>query len=1514
MTKTNHLFKLFAALLLIVSQPSAAVTTTTPSGPYTVSIQAGTAYTSVPKMDGSGGYNHAYGFQNVNEGIASVKAALMGLPNPCGTGGAVPSGGFFLEKNGYATNVYVVCNLPGGGTSNGIMGAVWPDCGSGTSYYYDFLSSSSYTACSSSGINLVKSAGFTCDAGPTSSTCSTGNHINIATGNEWVVEQDYTGGTGAYPLQFSRIYNNGSLLNGSTVSTAMGAQWISIFNRRLQISTNTNYPFVGVFREDGKDYTYGIVNGVWGSDTDVTDKLVQLPNGAGWNLTNARDETEHYDTAGKLISITNRAGFTQTLGYDTAGRVNSVTDPAGRQLTFTYDAANRLSTMTVPDTGVYTYAYDAAGNLTQVTYPDTTSKQYVYGETAYVSSSPLNGVRYTNALTGIIDENSVRYASYWYDNRGRVYKEEHAPALNLGIDRNTITYSYDMWSNPQNTVADALNTSRTYSYTIVQGVPLSTGQTQPAGSGSAAATSAQTFDANGNTTSRKDFNGNKSCYAYDLTRNLETVRVEGLAPGKACPSNLATYQPVTTTGAVERKITTQWHATYRLPTLIAEPLRISTLTYDSATGNLLTSTVQPTTDATGGAGAGGTASGTPRTTTNTYYATSDARTGQLHTVDGPRTDVTDVTTFDYDTTTGDLTSISNALSQTTTIGGYDANGRPGTITDPNGLATSLYYDGRGRLTSTTTGGETTGYTYDAVGNLTNVSLPGGASFTYTYDDAHRLTRITDYSGNYVNYTLDAAGNRTAEQVRDSANNLVTTHGRTFDALSRLYQDIGAVNQTSVFTYDANGNLLTAKDPLNRQTTNTYDALNRLATSKDALNGTTALGYDLQDQLVKVTDPRSLVTQYTLDGLGNQSQLVSPDTGTSTRTVDAAGNVLTSTDAKGQVGTFTYDALNRILTAIYTKSPATPISITYTYDQGTDGIGHLTGITEPSGTTAYGYDQHGRLSSEARTAHGLQYTTSYGYDSQGRLASIVYPSGRLISYSFDSVGRVSQISTTPTGGGTATILASNIQYQPFGRVKGFSFGDGTTAPVQGYARTFDTDGRIATYTLNDSLNTVGYDTASQITSITSALYPLIPATYGYDNVSRLTSYVQNNTSHSYGYDADGNRTTQTLGTSTTTYNIASGSNRLTGIVHGGTTAVSQDANGAVVNDFDRQYTYDLRGRLIQTTTTLGNVNFEVNALGLRVRKQAAYAGGADTMFFYDQGGHLIGEVPTGGATFSKEYVYLGDVPLAVTGGTGFNYVHTDHLGTPRVITNTGGQIVWQWDNLDPFGNNAPNENPSGLGVYHFDIGFAGQYRDRETGIVYNINRNLNTATGRYNESDLIGLAGGINTYTYVNGNPLSWKDSTGLFGEGLIPKGIQYIGKKLPRNWRLACDVHPKTGIPFKSTGFPDFSGVSKATVKIKQTGIRSVDDAAANKKMGLSETPQGFTWHHVEDGSTMELVPTVVHSATGHSGGVAVVRTTVGIAGATAVGNAEANTGSMSTTLIILEFIVDILVSPGIAE
>jgi len=87
-----------------------------------------------------------------------------------------------------------------------------------------------------------------------------------------------------------------------------------------------------------------------------------------------------------------------------------------------------------------------------------------------------------------------------------------------------------------------------------------------------------------------------------------------------------------------------------------------------------------------------------------------------------------------------------------------------------------------------------------------------------------------------------------------------------------------------------------------------------------------------------------------------------------------------------------------------------------------------------------------------------------------------------------------------------------------------------------------------------------------------------------------------------------------------------------------------------------------------------------------------------------------------------------------------------------------------------------------------------------------------------------------------------------------------------RNAKVAGSVHPKTKIPFDAQGFPDFSGVAKATVKIPQTGNYADDFAAANKAAGFSATPKGYTWHHHQDGFTMQLVPQDIHKGTGHTG------------------------------------------------
>lgn len=142
------------------------------------------------------------------------------------------------------------------------------------------------------------------------------------------------------------------------------------------------------------------------------------------------------------------------------------------------------------------------------------------------------------------------------------------------------------------------------------------------------------------------------------------------------------------------------------------------------------------------------------------------------------------------------------------------------------------------------------------------------------------------------------------------------------------------------------------------------------------------------------------------------------------------------------------------------------------------------------------------------------------------------------------------------------------------------------------------------------------------------------------------------------------------------------------------------------------------------------------------------------FIYDEAGHVIGEYDANGNPI-QEHIYLGDRPVAVVqNNTTMSYVTTDQLNTPRVVTDSNRNVVWQW-NSDPFGNGQPT------GSLTYNLRFPGQYFDAETGHNYNYNRDYDPGTGRYVESDPKGLKGGINTYIYGNANPIRYTDMFGL---------------------------------------------------------------------------------------------------------------------------------------------------------
>jgi len=626
---------------------------------------------------------------------------------------------------------------------------------------------------------------------------STNNSISFNVGNEVIRETDYFGFGPVFPI-FKRTYNSIS----SVTLEKLGPQWRSSLGRSILLLNNVAY----AYRSGGKMYSFSPVSNTWIPESDIADKLIEIKDGSGvrtgWTFTtDSTGEIETYDVMGKLLSITDRAGNTQSLTYYTNNKVAAITDLFGHKLSFIYDTSNRITNMTNPAGGVYTYAYDANGNLASVTYPDGKVKTYLYGSTAgesgNVSSTPEAGVVYTNSLTGVIDENGDRYATYIYDSKGRATSEYLAG----NADAASLVFNTDGSGNPTTTqVTDSRGNVNTYNFTTILGVVKSTGQSQPAGAGCAASASAITYDANGNVASRTDFNGNMTTFSYDMARNLETRRTEGLnAAGNATPAT--------------RTITTTWHPTWRLPLVTSEfsgatatgtAIRRTTNVYD-AKGNLTSiAEADPVRSLT-------------RTTTITYtYSSLVPGLVLSKVVNGPRTDATDTTTYNYydanatctpssaapliDPITntsppnlgcrGQLQSVTNALGQTTTYDRYNHHGQVEQMMDANGLVTTNTYDLRQRLLSRTVGTQTTSLTYDNAGQVIQLTMPDNSQLNYTYDAAHRLTEVQDTLGNKVTYTLDSEGNLINEVTTDPLGNLAKTITRSYDALNRLQQVTG----------------------------------------------------------------------------------------------------------------------------------------------------------------------------------------------------------------------------------------------------------------------------------------------------------------------------------------------------------------------------------------------------------------------------------------------------------------------------------------------------------------------------------------------------------------------------------------------------------------------------------------------------------------------------------------------------------------------------------------------------
>jgi len=198
--------------------------------------------------------------------------------------------------------------------------------------------------------------------------------------------------------------------------------------------------------------------------------------------------------------------------------------------------------------------------------------------------------------------------------------------------------------------------------------------------------------------------------------------------------------------------------------------------------------------------------------------------------------------------------------------------------------------------------------------------------------------------------------------------------------------------------------------------------------------------------------------------------------------------------------------------------------------------------------------------------------------------------------------------------------------------------------------------------------------------------------------------------------------------------------------------SYDANGNQIQAGPDVFSYDSQNRLVSATVAGVTAEYGYNHLHQRVTKTL---NGHTRLMLYDQAGNLLSEVDSATGQTLAEYVWLDGAPLVYIEAGNTYQVHVDHLGTPQVLTDAGGQVAWE-AHYTPFGRaSVISQGPT------FNLRFPGQYFDAGTGLHYNWHRYYDPAIGRYITSDPIGLAGGLNTYGYVGGNPLGNVDILGL---------------------------------------------------------------------------------------------------------------------------------------------------------
>jgi RHS repeat-associated protein len=1092
--------------------------------------------------------------------------------------------------------------------------------------------------------------------------------------------------------------------------------------------------------------------------------------------------------------------LTTTLTYNASGFISTITDPADRETTFTVGTDGNLTAVEDPNGSTTDYGYSTPSNhlATSETDPDGNTATAHYNSFGQLTSETLFGDTGTTSIDAALSNGllapgdsgtlSTTYAGSVTDPDGRTttvtFNWMSHPTGEEEANGGSTSTTYDNAGFPVSET-DALGRTVDYTYDA-DGDVTSITEANISGSGGlggsggsgggSGATETITYDQFGVPTSIKDFDGNTTTYVLDDHGNV----LEEEQPGGV--DEEWTYnsagQVLTATDGNGATTTYTYNDLGRL-TEIQEPGTGSpTIKYGYDTAGDVTSVTDEVGD----------------TVTYTYNSMGEVLTEQnpvqaaagkdvSFTYDGDGNLLTETdadgntVTYAYNARNEDV-SMTDALDRTTEYG-YDADGNLITITDPTGGTMTYTYTTENEVATVTdpTGGTTT-YGYDLDGELTSLTDPNGFETTFAYDDLGLLvgqsedTKVSEGSGSLLmlesvaTYTYNQDGD---ELTASDGDDHKTTY--TYNALNELTEVENGDSDTTDYTYDDDGNVLTVTDGLGHTTSYTYNDMNQVLTeTQPSGGGTTSYDYDEAGRLISLTDPDDNLTTYAYNGANEVVTEESPTGGLTTMTYNLDGDVLSTIDPDGHEITYAYDADNE-MTGETWVNPAggTPIDVFhFTYNSD----GELTAVSDDNSAYQYAYNADGEETSQADVGSPdlPSVTLTYDYDADGNRTAMDDSLGGLVSYAYNA--RDELTNETLSGTDISAIAVANT-YDNAGNMTGQTR----------YSNTAETDVVATTsYTYDDANQMTGItDKNSSGTTLVSYGYTFNAAGlvsqetrtwdsgadtdtlgYTYTNNDQLTGVTHTNdafANESFTYDANGNETGTGYTTSTGNEQTASPGNTYT-----------YDADGNMITDTITStgdvwtYAYNFRGQMtgaVEKTsggTVLAQVSYTYDALGNRIGMDE---NGAETWTLYD-GSDPIMDFNSSG---SLEMRYLNgptgqlvDSVLARESSSGtVAWYLPDRLGTVRDLINNSGAII---DHIDfsAFGTVLDQSDASEGDRM---MGFAGMELDSVTGMNLAVYRVQDPGTGRWTSQDPMGFAAGNpDLYGYADNAPVDLVDPSG----------------------------------------------------------------------------------------------------------------------------------------------------------